>query len=98
MAYFDGTGIRDYIHVTDLAEGHLSALKKLLENNNKQIYKLNLGSGKGHSVLEVIKLLVVLQELIYPLKLLLEGLEIRKNVADPSFQKTFRLGNKKIFI
>ena len=50
----DGTGVRDYIHVIDLAEGHLSALKNLFESNNKRILKLNLGSGKGHSVLEVI--------------------------------------------
>ena len=51
----DGTGVRDYIHVIDLAEGHLYALKNLLEDNFKKIIKLNLGSGKGHSVLEVIK-------------------------------------------
>ena len=51
----DGTGVRDYIHVIDLAEGHLSALKNLFESNNKRILKLNLGSGKGHSVLEIIK-------------------------------------------
>jgi len=50
----DGTGVRDYIHIIDLAEGHLSALKNLLDNN-KHILKLNLGSGKGHSVLEVLK-------------------------------------------
>ena len=51
----DGTGVRDYIHIIDLAEGHLCALKNLFENNNNRILKLNLGSGKGHSVLEVIK-------------------------------------------
>lgn len=45
----DGTGIRDYIHVCDLAEGHLAALLHL--NPNVQIY--NLGTGKGFSVLEV---------------------------------------------
>lgn len=48
----DGTGIRDYIHVVDLALGHISALKKLEENPGCQAY--NLGTGRGYSVLEVI--------------------------------------------
>ena len=47
----DGTGIRDYIHVTDLAQGHVSALKKLEENPGVVTY--NLGTGRGYSVLEV---------------------------------------------
>tara|TARA_B100000029_G_scaffold19646_1_gene19742 strand:+ start:1194 stop:2165 length:972 start_codon:yes stop_codon:yes gene_type:complete len=49
----DGTGVRDYIHVTDLALAHITALKHL-ENNDKNLI-LNLGSGKGFSVLEIIK-------------------------------------------
>lgn len=48
----DGTGIRDYIHVVDLAKGHLAALKKLNENCGLVIY--NLGTGNGYSVLEVL--------------------------------------------
>ncbi|EAO0631552.1 UDP-glucose 4-epimerase GalE, partial [Salmonella enterica] len=48
----DGTGVRDYIHVVDLAEGHLSALKGLTNKGDLQIY--NLGTGNGHSVMEVI--------------------------------------------
>lgn len=48
----DGTGIRDYIHVDDLAEGHLKALDKLSSNCGKVIY--NLGTGIGYSVLDVI--------------------------------------------
>ncbi len=47
----DGTGVRDYIHVTDLAKGHLNALKAL---NQPQCIEINLGTGKGHSVLEVV--------------------------------------------
>ena len=47
----DGTGVRDYVHVVDLAAGHLAALDRLVE---PQIFALNLGTGKGHSVLEVI--------------------------------------------
>ncbi len=48
----DGTGIRDYIHVVDLAEGHVATLSKLAENPGLVIY--NLGTGKGTSVLELI--------------------------------------------
>lgn len=49
----DGTGIRDYIHVMDLATGHVKALQKLEQNPGLVTY--NLGTGKGYSVLEVIK-------------------------------------------
>jgi UDP-glucose 4-epimerase len=48
----DGTGVRDYIHVVDLAAGHIKALQKLNENPGKVVY--NLGTGKGYSVLEII--------------------------------------------
>ena len=50
----DGTGVRDYIHVVDLAKGHLKALEKL-EREGKGIYIYNLGTGKGYSVLEMVK-------------------------------------------
>jgi len=50
----DGTGIRDFIHVMDLAEGHRQALDLLL-TTDEQILTLNLGSGQGHSVLEMIE-------------------------------------------
>lgn len=49
----DGTGVRDYIHVVDLAKGHLSALEKLSEKPGILIY--NLGTGKGYSVLDMVK-------------------------------------------
>jgi UDP-glucose 4-epimerase len=48
----DGTGVRDYIHVVDLARGHVAALKKLDEGCGLVTY--NLGTGRGSSVLEVI--------------------------------------------
>ena len=48
----DGSGVRDYIHVMDLAEGHRAALDVLLAED-PQLLTLNLGSGQGHSVLEV---------------------------------------------
>jgi UDP-glucose 4-epimerase len=49
----DGTGVRDYIHVEDLAEGHLKALDKLQHNVGLVTY--NLGTGQGYSVLEMLK-------------------------------------------
>lgn len=49
----DGTGVRDYIHVVDLAVGHVKALKKIDEKAGVCIY--NLGTGKGYSVLDVVK-------------------------------------------
>ena len=52
-ATIDGTGVRDYIHIVDLAKGHLAALNRLTENPGKEIF--NLGTGRGHSVMEVIK-------------------------------------------
>ncbi|TRO66543.1 UDP-glucose 4-epimerase GalE [Christiangramia sabulilitoris] len=52
----DGTAIRDYIHVMDLAEAHVKALKRLIDAKEKSNYEVfNLGTGKGNSVLEVIK-------------------------------------------
>ena len=50
----DGTCIRDYIHVMDLADAHLAALK-FIKFNKPQIISINIGTGKGHSVLDVIK-------------------------------------------
>ena len=49
----DGTGVRDYIHVCDLAHGHLLALNKLEKENGLNYY--NLGTGHGYSVLEMIE-------------------------------------------
>lgn len=48
----DGTGVRDYIHVVDLARGHICALNALLSSNG--VLTVNLGTGRGYSVLEVI--------------------------------------------
>ena len=49
----DGTGVRDYIHVVDLALGHIKALDRLLKVKGCEVY--NLGTGKGYSVLDVVK-------------------------------------------
>ncbi|MDJ0645745.1 MAG: UDP-glucose 4-epimerase GalE [Flavobacteriaceae bacterium] len=52
----DGTAIRDYIHVVDLAKAHVVALQRLLRQGNKSNYEIfNIGTGKGNSVLDVIK-------------------------------------------
>ena len=52
----DGTNVRDYIHVVDLAEAHVVALERILENKSVEAYEVfNLGTGKGSSVLEVIQ-------------------------------------------
>ena len=49
----DGTGVRDYIHVQDLAEGHVAAVRALLDHGDG--FTVNLGSGQGHSVLDVVR-------------------------------------------
>lgn len=49
----DGTGVRDYIHVVDLAKGHINALKKVTETKGIDAY--NLGTGTGYSVLDIVK-------------------------------------------
>ncbi len=49
----DGTGVRDYIHVVDLADGHIKALEKIKDNTGVFIY--NLGTGVGYSVLDMVK-------------------------------------------
>ncbi len=49
----DGTGVRDYIHVLDLAKGHVNALQALV--NKSQLLTVNLGTGQGYSVLEMVK-------------------------------------------
>ena len=50
----DGTAIRDYIHVMDLAEGHVAAVRKLMDNPNLGCIPINLGTGTGSTVLEMV--------------------------------------------
>ena len=49
----DGTGVRDYVHVVDLAEGHVAALRRLLDQPG--LFTINLGTGTGYSVLEMVR-------------------------------------------
>jgi UDP-glucose 4-epimerase len=51
----DGTGVRDYIHVLDLAEGHVAALKALERSEPGTVLTVNLGTGRGHTVLELVE-------------------------------------------
>ncbi len=64
----DGTCIRDYIHVMDLAEAHIAALR-YIESNGPQIISINIGTGQGYSVLEVIKIYSEVNKLFLPYKI-----------------------------
>tara|TARA_Y100001968_G_C19335216_1_gene706480 strand:- start:23 stop:1069 length:1047 start_codon:yes stop_codon:yes gene_type:complete len=64
---FDGTAIRDYIHVMDLAEGHMLALDFIIENEN-QIINLNLGTGLGTSILELVNTFEEVNNIKIPIK------------------------------
>ena len=63
----DGTGVRDYIHVVDLAKGHVKALEYLF--NNKGIEFINLGTGKGYSVLELVNTFIKVNNVEVPYKI-----------------------------
>jgi UDP-glucose 4-epimerase len=82
----DGTGVRDYIHVVDLANGHLKALEKL--PSLKEVLTLNLGTGNGYSVLEMIKAFERAsgKKVAYKIAPSREG-DIAKCFADPSYAK-----------
>ncbi|MEX1378007.1 MAG: UDP-glucose 4-epimerase GalE [Eubacteriales bacterium] len=64
----DGTGVRDYIHVCDLAIGHLKALETLDEKKGSNAY--NLGAGKGYSVLDVVKAFEKVNDIKIPYKVM----------------------------
>lgn len=82
----DGTGVRDYIHVVDLAQGHVSALKWMAGKTGVEVF--NLGTGKGSSVLKVIKAFEAAcgHELAYEIKDRRPG-DIATCYADPSKAK-----------
>jgi len=88
----DGTGIRDFIHVVDLAKGHLKSLEVM--QSNSKVLVLNLGTGKGYSVLDVVKEFEIASNQTIPY----EYVERRKGdvaqcYADPSL--AFKLLNWK---
>ena len=83
----DGTAIRDYIHVVDLAKAHTVAMKRLLDSKNKSSFEVfNIGTGKGNSVLDVIKSFekVTQKALNYKIVERREG-DITEAYADTSF-------------
>ena len=82
----DGTCVRDYIHVVDLARGHVAAIKKLLENPGLVIY--NLGTGKGTSVFELIHAFEEANNIKIPYKIVgRRAGDVDENYADVSKAK-----------
>ena len=82
----DGSGVRDYIHVVDLAKGHVSALEKL--NNNSEMITVNLGTGQGYSVFEIIKAFCRVNKVNVPFKITDRRLgDVSSCYADTSFAK-----------
>ena len=63
----DGTGVRDYIHVVDLAKGHIKAIEKV--SNSKGIDTYNLGTGKGYSVLQILNTFMKVNNVDVPYKI-----------------------------
>ena len=63
----DGTGVRDYIHVVDLAKGHIKAIEKVMEEKGVDTY--NLGTGKGYSVLEIVNTFQKVNNIDVPYKI-----------------------------
>lgn len=82
----DGTGVRDYIHVVDLAKGHVKAIQKI--DNISNVLTVNLGTGKGYSVLELIKAFSKAsnKEIKYKITKRREG-DIAECFADSSYAK-----------
>jgi len=82
----DGTGVRDYIHVVDLAQGHLNAIEKLQDFD--EVMTINLGTGKGYSVLDVVKAFEQAsgKQVPYTIEPRRAG-DIAKCFSDPSYAK-----------
>ncbi len=80
----DGTGVRDYIHITDLANGHIKAIDYVLENTGIDYY--NLGTGHGYSVLEMVNTFVEYNKVDVPYKIVerRDG-DIAMCYADPEY-------------
>jgi len=82
----DGTGVRDYIHVVDLAQGHVKALEKISKIND--VLTVNLGTGKGYSVLDMVKAFEEASGKKIPYKITPRRPgDIAKCYADPSYAK-----------
>lgn len=85
---YDGTGVRDYIHVVDLAYGHVKAIDYLNNHENIKPLIVNLGTGTGYSVLDVVKAFEKASGKKVPYKLVdRRAGDIAKCYADPSYAK-----------
>ena len=83
----DGTGVRDYIHVVDLAKGHLAALKYIETNNGSQA--VNLGTGNGVSVLELVHAFIKASGKDVPYRIVERRPgDIASSYADPTLANT----------
>lgn len=82
----DGTGVRDYIHVVDLAQGHIAALSALAQRQG--VLTVNLGTGRGYSVLEVVRALAAASGRAVPYQVVgRRAGDIAQCYADPSFAR-----------
>ena len=82
----DGTGVRDYIHVVDLAKGHIKAIEKVLKDTGVDAY--NLGTGHGYSVLEIVETFKRVNNVDVPYKIVdRRPGDIAACYADPSYAK-----------
>jgi len=82
----DGTGVRDYIHVVDLAKGHIKAIEKVLKETGVDAY--NLGTGHGYSVLQIVETFKKVNNIDVPYKIVDRRLgDIAACYADPSYAK-----------
>lgn len=82
----DGTGVRDYIHVVDLAKGHIKALEKILSTTKVDCY--NLGTGTGYSVLEMVELFKKVNQVDVPYQIVeRRSGDIAECYADPTYAK-----------
>ena len=83
----DGTGVRDYIHVVDLARGHLAALGALRENTG--VLTANLGTGHGYSVLEMVRAFAAASDRPVPYRVVARRPgDIAQCYADPALART----------
>lgn len=85
----DGTGVRDYIHVVDLAKAHVKAIDYIYKNNNnKTPIKVNIGTGKGYSVLAMVKTFEKITNQKIPYKIVPRRAgDIATSYADPNYAK-----------
>jgi UDP-glucose 4-epimerase len=82
----DGTGVRDYIHVVDLARGHLAALEAMRDSQG--VLAVNLGSGRGYSVLELVRAFIAASGKAVPYRIVgRRAGDVAQSFADPSLAR-----------